>query len=153
MLSAERAPQKMQMHEYRYLRFEEATVQLFVIQYKGISCKLISLYSCSAVDTFAFHFITIEHAENGITDSDGNLLTRPVDMVAPVTREEPVVLGKAMLEEIWKDQEKLILPSFVSPAPSSFGSEKRKLTADQWHSVGMIHLVISLHQEFNGSLI
>ena len=69
---------------------------------------------------------------------------RPVDMAATVGKEKPVVLGKAVLEEIWKDQERLILPSFVSPAPCHFGSEKRKLTADQWRLVGMIHLVVSL---------
>ena len=65
-------------------------------------------------------------------------------MTAPAAKENPVVLGKAVLEEIWKDQERLTLPSFVSPAPARFGSEQRKLTADQWRSVGMIHLVVSL---------
>ncbi|KIK25092.1 hypothetical protein PISMIDRAFT_38510, partial [Pisolithus microcarpus 441] len=36
------------------------------------------------------------------------------------------------------------LPSSIFPAPSSLGFEKRKLSADQWRSVGMIHLVITL---------
>ncbi|KAH7903067.1 hypothetical protein BJ138DRAFT_968319, partial [Hygrophoropsis aurantiaca] len=45
---------------------------------------------------------------------------------------------------VWKDQGKLQLPSFLSPAPSKVGSQKRKLTADQWRSTGMIHLVITL---------
>ncbi|KAF9229914.1 hypothetical protein BU15DRAFT_84325 [Melanogaster broomeanus] len=57
---------------------------------------------------------------------------------------ESVVLGDAVLLEIWKDQERLELPSFVSPAPARFGSEKRTLSADQWRSVGTIHLVITL---------
>jgi len=43
-----------------------------------------------------------------------------------------VVLGRAVLAEVWKDQERLVLPSFVFPAPTALGSEKRKLSADQW---------------------
>jgi len=55
-----------------------------------------------------------------------------------------VVLGDTILGEIWKDQERLHLPSFVAPAPARFGSEKRTLSADQWRSVCTIHLVITL---------
>ncbi|KAH7905904.1 hypothetical protein BJ138DRAFT_1017056 [Hygrophoropsis aurantiaca] len=55
-----------------------------------------------------------------------------------------VVLGRAVLEEIWKDQGRLELPSFLSPLPWQFGLEKRKLSADHWRSVGMIHLVVTL---------
>jgi hypothetical protein len=58
--------------------------------------------------------------------------------------EGSVVLGRTILEEIWKDQDRLELPSFVSPAPNLIGSEKRKLSADQWRSMGTIHLVITL---------
>ncbi|KAI6103707.1 hypothetical protein EDD16DRAFT_1493488, partial [Pisolithus croceorrhizus] len=47
---------------------------------------------------------------------------------------------------VWEDQRKLILPSFVSPAPANFGLASRSLSADQWRSVGTIHLVITLIQ-------
>jgi len=70
-------------------------------------------------------------------------LDRPVKL-AIGSRETPVVLGRSILEEVWKDQQRLVLPSFVFPAPSDLGDEKRKLSADQWRSVGMIHLVITL---------
>jgi len=56
------------------------------------------------------------------------------------------VLGCAVLAEVWKDQGRLVLPSFVFPAPTTLGNEKRKLSADQWRSAGMIHLVITLIQ-------
>ncbi|KAH7905295.1 hypothetical protein BJ138DRAFT_973937, partial [Hygrophoropsis aurantiaca] len=45
---------------------------------------------------------------------------------------------------VWKDQGRLELPSFLSPLPWQFGHETRKLSADQWRSVGMIHLVVTL---------
>jgi len=69
-------------------------------------------------------------------------LERPVLPIG--SRETPVVLGRSILEEVWKDQQRLILPSFIFPAPSDLGDEKRKLSTDQWRSVGMIHLVITL---------
>jgi len=62
------------------------------------------------------------------------------------------VLGHSILEEVWKDQQRLILPSFVFPAPSDLGDEKRKLSVDQWRSVGMIHLVITLVHLWGHSL-
>ncbi|KAI6096385.1 hypothetical protein F5141DRAFT_1220913 [Pisolithus sp. B1] len=55
-----------------------------------------------------------------------------------------VVLGDQILPEVWEDQQKLILPSFVSPTPANFGLASRSLSADQWCSVGTIHLVITL---------
>lgn len=82
--------------------------------------------------------------DNGYADTQGNLLGKPVDIAPSGLKEQPVVLGRAILEEAWEDQAKLTLPSFVLPAPTRFGSEKRKLTADQWRSVGMMHLVITL---------
>ena len=77
-------------------------------------------------------------------DAEGNLLEHPVEPSTVDTHETPVILGRAVLEEVWKDQEQLILPSCVFPAPLALGVEKRKLSANQWHSVGMIHLVITL---------
>ncbi|KAI6027207.1 hypothetical protein EDC04DRAFT_3092014, partial [Pisolithus marmoratus] len=84
------------------------------------------------------------HIENGLTDPQGNLLDHSVECTNVDYREKPVVLGHAVLEEVWRDQEQLVLPSSIFPAPSLLGSEKRMLSADQWRSVGMIHLIIML---------
>ena len=54
------------------------------------------------------------------------------------------MLGDSILPEVWKDQERLQLPSFLSPGPPKFGSQKRTLSADEWRSVGTVHLVITL---------
>ncbi|KIK20268.1 hypothetical protein PISMIDRAFT_657606, partial [Pisolithus microcarpus 441] len=79
-----------------------------------------------------------------INKNIGNGMWHSVDCTNVDYREKPVVLGCAILEEVWRDQEQLVLPSFIFPAPSLLGFEKRKLSANQWHSVGMIHLVITL---------
>ncbi|KAG2033668.1 hypothetical protein BDR03DRAFT_1014071 [Suillus americanus] len=60
---------------------------------------------------------------HGVTDANGTLTSTEHD-------EGSIVLGRTILEEIWKDQNRLELPSFVSPAPNRVGSEKRKLSAD-----------------------
>ncbi|KAH9931496.1 uncharacterized protein B0H18DRAFT_865765, partial [Fomitopsis serialis] len=49
-----------------------------------------------------------------------------------------------VLQEIWSDQQRTLLPSCVAPAPTRVGSQKRTLKADEWRSLGTIHLVISL---------
>ncbi|KAI6098651.1 hypothetical protein EDD16DRAFT_1527151 [Pisolithus croceorrhizus] len=49
-----------------------------------------------------------------------------------------------ILPEVWDDQQKLILLSFISPALANFGLASHSLSADQWHSIGTIHLVITL---------
>ncbi|KAI6011716.1 hypothetical protein BKA83DRAFT_4501948 [Pisolithus microcarpus] len=72
--------------------------------------------------------------EHGLMDAQGNLLEHSVDCTNVYYREKPVVLGRAILEEVWRDQEQLVLPSFIFPAPSLLGFEKRKLSANQWHS-------------------
>ncbi|KAI6011703.1 hypothetical protein BKA83DRAFT_4571787 [Pisolithus microcarpus] len=72
--------------------------------------------------------------EHGLMDAQGNLLEHSVDCTNVDYREKPVVLGCAILEEVWRDQEQLVLPSFIFPAPSLLGFEKRKLSANQWHS-------------------
>jgi hypothetical protein len=61
----------------------------------------------------------------------------------PVTTERHAVLGQSVLEEVWKDQDRLELPSFVSPAPR-VGQVKRTPSADHWRSMATIHLVITL---------
>ncbi|KAG2158030.1 uncharacterized protein EDB93DRAFT_1041264, partial [Suillus bovinus] len=45
--------------------------------------------------------------------------------------------------EIWMDQARTQLPSFVTAAPL-VAAEKRTPTADHWHSIGLIHLIVTL---------
>ncbi|KIK12842.1 hypothetical protein PISMIDRAFT_18445 [Pisolithus microcarpus 441] len=72
--------------------------------------------------------------EHGLMDPQGNLLEHSVECTNVDYHEKPVVLGRAILEEVWRDQEWLVLPSFIFPALSLLGFEKRKLSADQWRS-------------------
>ena len=55
------------------------------------------------------------------------------------------VLGKGVLPEVWRDRERTVLPSWVSPIPVEAGSAKAgKLTADQWRTLCTVHLVVTL---------
>ncbi|EPS92499.1 hypothetical protein FOMPIDRAFT_1103741, partial [Fomitopsis schrenkii] len=54
------------------------------------------------------------------------------------------VLGRDVLEEVWSDQRRTLLPSCVAPAPSRIGAQKRTLKADEWRTLATIHLVITL---------
>lgn len=49
------------------------------------------------------------------------------------------------MEEIWKDMKLTELPSWMSPAPSNWGTATRgKLTADQWMVICTVHLPVTL---------
>lgn len=49
------------------------------------------------------------------------------------------------MEEIWRDMRLTELPSWMSPAPSNWGTAARgKLTADQWMVVCTVHLPVTL---------
>jgi hypothetical protein len=49
------------------------------------------------------------------------------------------------MEEIWKDMKLTELPSWMSPAPSNWGTTTRgKLTADQWMVICTVHLPVTL---------
>lgn len=54
------------------------------------------------------------------------------------------MLGRDVLEEVWSDQRRTLLPSCVAPAPSRIGAQKRTLKADEWRTLATIHLVITL---------
>ncbi|TFY77450.1 hypothetical protein EWM64_g6562 [Hericium alpestre] len=55
------------------------------------------------------------------------------------------VLGQTVLSEVHKDMTKTELPTWVSRAPSKFGTtEHGKLSADQWRTACTIHLPITL---------
>jgi hypothetical protein len=83
---------------------------------------------------------------HGLTDEDGNLLrsgTRHSPGKISSKPKDTVVLGREVLEEVWKDQERTQLPSFMTAAPK-VAADKRTPTADHWHSIGLVHLVITL---------
>jgi hypothetical protein len=93
--------------------------------------------------------LTLSHSKKrllqGLTNEDGNLLhpeRRKQSQEAPPPKNT-VVLGREVLEEIWIDQARTQLPSFVTAAPL-VAAEKRTPTADHWRSIGLIHLVITL---------
>ncbi|KAJ6450226.1 hypothetical protein C8R47DRAFT_1084487 [Mycena vitilis] len=63
--------------------------------------------------------------------------------------EEPVnrgpVLGKDVMQAIWADMRKTILPSWVGAAPKNWGTKKRgKLSADHLRTIFTIHLPTTL---------
>jgi hypothetical protein len=55
------------------------------------------------------------------------------------------VLGRDILQATRDDMARTVLPSWISPAPSNWGTPSRgKLSADQWKTVCTIHLPITL---------
>lgn len=59
-------------------------------------------------------------------------------------QRKTVVLGQEVLQQVWADQQRLQLPSFMSPVPPMIGSKRGTLKADQWHTLATVHLVITL---------
>ncbi|KAI6154434.1 hypothetical protein EDD17DRAFT_1764866 [Pisolithus thermaeus] len=95
---------------------------------------LIGKWVSGFFSDWAHVIVSSQHIEHGLMDVQGNLLEQSIDCANVDYHEKPVVLGRAVLEEVWRDQEWLVLPSFIFPAPSLLGFEKRKLSADQWRS-------------------
>ncbi|KAJ3765827.1 hypothetical protein FB446DRAFT_609324, partial [Lentinula raphanica] len=55
------------------------------------------------------------------------------------------VIAKDLIEEVWKDMESTILPSWIDPPPHNWGTKAAgKLSADEWKVVCSISLVITL---------
>ena len=49
------------------------------------------------------------------------------------------------MEKVWSDMKLTELPSWMSPAPSNWGTASRgKLTADQWMVICTVHLPVTL---------
>lgn len=49
------------------------------------------------------------------------------------------------MEAVWADMKKTILPSWMSSAPSNWGTAARgKLSADHWRTICTVHLPITL---------
>lgn len=55
------------------------------------------------------------------------------------------VLTDEELRQIWSDLSEITTPTWVSPVPSNLGSASHgKLKADQWRTLGVTHLPLSL---------
>ncbi|KAJ3859902.1 hypothetical protein EV359DRAFT_85892 [Lentinula novae-zelandiae] len=55
------------------------------------------------------------------------------------------VIGKDLLEEIWADMKRTVLPNWIQPPPSQWGtSASGKLSADEYKVICSISLVITL---------
>ncbi|KAJ3916909.1 hypothetical protein F5877DRAFT_45677, partial [Lentinula edodes] len=55
------------------------------------------------------------------------------------------VIGKDLLEEIWADMKRTVLPNWIQPPPSEWGtSASGKLSADEYKVICSISLVITL---------
>lgn len=63
--------------------------------------------------------------------------------MAPLERKT-VVLGKEVLEGVWDDMERTLVPSCVGPGPRNVAAKPGTLKADEWRSLGTMHLVITL---------
>ena len=69
----------------------------------------------------------------------------------PKRPKKTCVLGRNILAEVRHDMKRLLLPSHVNPAPLGVGSAKTgKLSADQWISLLLIHLVFTLIRLWGG---
>lgn len=77
---------------------------------------------------------------------DTQVLHRPPSSVVKLPRRHgKVVLGREVLAAVHEDMSKIQLPSWVNPAPIGFGLKSHgKLSADQWRSVCIINLPITL---------
>ena len=61
------------------------------------------------------------------------------------------VLGRGVLLEVHKDMASTQLPTWLQPAPVSFGSTAGgKLSADEWRVVSTVHLTITMIRLWGG---
>jgi len=55
------------------------------------------------------------------------------------------ILGKNIMQAVWEDMKRTLLPSWITPVPHNWGTAKRgKLSADNWLVIFIIHLPITL---------
>lgn len=54
------------------------------------------------------------------------------------------MLGGSVLQEVWADQDRLELPSYVTRGHRKLGTTEQNMSADKRRSVATIHLVITL---------
>ncbi|KAJ3900861.1 hypothetical protein F5879DRAFT_808397, partial [Lentinula edodes] len=79
-----------------------------------------------------------------------NLTTRPPSLhsrtKSPKSGSSPRhVIGKDLLAEIWSDMKRTVLPNWIQPPPSGWGtSASGKLSADEYKVICSVSLVITL---------
>lgn len=74
-------------------------------------------------------------------------LATSVGTVVPQGSDVVTVLGLETLQEIWKDNELVSLPSWIGRVPHRIGDSKvGKLSADQYRTACTINLVITLNR-------
>ena len=67
------------------------------------------------------------------------------DIGSSTSTEYGHVLPAVEVEKIWSDIDQLLTPSWMTSIPSQIGSSSHgKLKADQWRTLGTIHLLLSL---------
>lgn len=77
-------------------------------------------------------------------DADDAQLERLTSYL-PAEISNRAVLGRDVMEAVWKDMESAQLPSWIGSAPARWGTTERgKLSADQWRTICTIHLPITL---------
>lgn len=63
----------------------------------------------------------------------------------PAKISNPIILHKGVLREVWSDMANTTIPSWLKRAPANFGSASHgKIKADQWRTVCLVNLVITL---------
>lgn len=86
----------------------------------------------------------------GVRLSNASQKKIPDDGVVPLEQQrrsasQRIVLGSTVLDEVYKDMDRTILPDWVQPAPSTMGQKSHgRLSANEWRSAVTIHLPITL---------
>ncbi|KAI0055834.1 hypothetical protein BV25DRAFT_1769446, partial [Artomyces pyxidatus] len=70
----------------------------------------------------------------------------------PERPTQPIIINKAVLDEIRADIKRITVPSWVGHIPRNFGDPSHgKLTADQWRSGCIVYLTITLIRLWGGT--
>jgi hypothetical protein len=75
------------------------------------------------------------------------VLSHPIaDFSTILTKmSNPIILHRGILHKVWSDMAKTTIPSWLKHAPANFGSTSHgKIKADQWCTVCLVNLVITL---------
>lgn len=91
----------------------------------------------------------MKRLERGIDPRQDDNIERPVREVNKQSihpsKKKTRVLGTQTLGELWRDMERTVLPSNITPVPKTVGTTRHgKLSADQWRTTCTIHLVYTL---------
>lgn len=91
----------------------------------------------------------MKRLKQGIDPRQDDSVKKPVREVNKQSihpsKKKTRVLGRQTLGELWRDMERTLLPSNVTPVPKTVGTTRHgKLSADQWRTTCTIHLVYTL---------